>query len=134
MSYVAMSISRGEDLLTHAGVKGMKWGKRKSEYKSASKGERAQMRADHSKAVGKARLSVAAGKADNRMAAARDQYKADKINLGKDKAKAILNKERNEYKKVSDLANSYRNRGEVAAVVASASVLALAVVYRAANS
>lgn len=81
-----------DDFLAHYGVPGMKWGKRRAVVKTLNSKD-AKTRG---KEIDKARSDLYSGRANAKFKAAKSQYKIDKKVKGKDKAKAALQKAREE--------------------------------------
>lgn len=103
--------------LEHHGVKGMKWGVRRSQNRSLNKASRAKDRKQSDKDIDKARsrtkgTSRAArlgfgdkgSKSHTEFKRARTQYKADRAVMGSREARKILNKARE--KRIDEIATS----------------------------
>jgi len=118
-----------ENFLEHHGVKGMKWGVRKSrsELRSLNKASRKTDREKFDKKIDQARSRVSSGKAKARLKKAKADYKSNKLDIGSREAKKILNKEKAKY--ISDVETSqYAKSGKERAVAATLAGVSLAAV------
>lgn len=98
-----------EDALAHFGVKGMKWGVRRSQNAQLNKASRQADKKAREDAIDKARQRVSSGQSGKAIKKARQQYKIDKKTMGSREAKKILQKHKdkayNDYYKANETKN-----------------------------
>lgn len=100
MSLTIVHNEETEDFLEHFGVKGMHWGVRRSSgepsagarNRQLNKASRAADKATQKTEVHAARARAFGGENKAKMAAAKEQYKADKVRIGSREAKKAFNK------------------------------------------
>ena len=115
------------DFLQHYGVKGMKWGVRRSqaqldraagrsskksarkESRRKNKEQRKEQQAERSRSISKARKDLREGVPQQRVRDAKKKYKQDKQRIGRKEARKILNKERDRLISDLELAQEPRN-------------------------
>lgn len=119
-----------EDFLAHFGVKGMKWGKRKSssssdgesasrsELRSLNKASKAKDKAARDKEIDEARSRYETGARD-KYKAAKAQYQIDKATIGKREAAKAFNKVKDENLADYNAANQAKSGKETAMLVLS---------------
>ena len=123
--------------LEHSGVKGMKWGvrKSKSELRDLNRASRQKDREARDKAIDKARARVSSGKTKANFKQAKQNYKHDKLEIGSREARKILNKAR--AKRASDIETSQlakSGKEKATALIAAGVSLATIVAMQAAQN
>lgn len=125
-----------EEFLAHHGVKGMKWGKRKSsgsssessseggsssrsELRSLNKASKANDKAARNKEIDDARARYESGARD-KYKAAKAQYQIDKATIGKREASKAFNKVKDENLADYNAGNQIKSGKETAVFVLSA--------------
>lgn len=126
-----------EGFLEHHGVKGMKWGvrKSKSELRDLNRASRQKDREARDKAIDKARARVSSGKTKANFKQAKQNYKHDKLEIGSREARKILNKAR--AKRTSDIETSQlakSGKEKATALIAAGVSLATIVAMQAAQN
>lgn len=120
-----------EDILEHAGVKGMEWGVRKDrsearqtriENRQLKKADTKLYKQERAKKIESARQLVKSGKLDQDVKSAKEQYRRDKKVMANGRAKAALVAAREARMEATKLALENKDAKEVVSKLALATI------------
>lgn len=125
-----MIVDEAVYVLDHSGVKGMKWGQRRSRNRQLNKASAKKDWAKQERDVSKAREKVKSGQLKVDRHKAKAQFKQDKIDLGSREAKKILAKKNEKINSTFMVAQQAKNKKETALILTAVGAITVLNVAR----